>query len=258
MDDCFGNFGSYGAVYLNHVCDVAGKRSERWYEIRINSGTSSIYQQGTYAPDTHHRWMGSIAGDKWGNIALGYSVASTTLYPSIRYAGRLSTDPLGALSQGEASIIEGGGSQVGISRWGDYSAMSIDPVDDETFWYTQEYYATTGSNWQTRIGSFKLAEDQPEPPLAPSNLTATLTIDNYVSLSWQDNSDNEDLFIVYRGSRTAITPSNQFYQAIAKVRPNVTTWVDRSVVSNTAYYYKVCAKNAQGESCSSPTKIKTN
>jgi hypothetical protein len=252
------NFGSHGSVYLNHVCDVSGKRVERWYEVRINSGSSSIYQQGTYAPDTHHRWMGSIAGDKWGNIALGYSVASTSLYPSIRYTGRFSTDPLGELSQGEASIIEGGGSQVGISRWGDYSSMSIDPVDDETFWYTQEYYSTIGSNWQTRIAAFKLAEDQPEPPIAPSHLTATLTNENYVSLSWQDNSDDEDLFIVYRGSRNVISTSANFYRAIAKVRPNVTTWVDRTVLPNTGYYYKVCAVNENGEGCSSPTKIKTN
>jgi hypothetical protein len=129
------NFGGYEAVYLNHVCEYDSTRKTRWYEVRINSGTSSIYQQGTYAPDTDHRWMGSIAADKYGNIALGYSAASGTLYPSIRYAGRFSSDPLNLLAQGEASMEEGTGSQTQISRWGDYSCMSIDPTDDETFWY---------------------------------------------------------------------------------------------------------------------------
>lgn len=248
------NFGSYGSVYLNHVCDVSGRRAERWYEIRINSGTSSIYQQGTYAPDTEHRWMGSIAGDKYGNIALGYSVASTSLYPSVRYAGRLSTDTLGQLAQGEASMEEGGGSQLSINRWGDYSAISIDPADDETFWYTNEYYSSSGTNWQTRIGAFKLQTSQ--PPAAPSNLTCQQTGNTQVTLTWVDNSDNERLFIVYRGSPSIISPSANFYEPLAKVRPNQTTYIDSTVESGKAYYYKVCAVNQYGESCSNPARIK--
>ncbi|MGD2090350.1 MAG: VCBS repeat-containing protein [Candidatus Aminicenantes bacterium] len=157
------NFTSYESVYLCHLVDVGGIAAKRWYEVRISGGSSSIYQQGTYAPDTHHRWMGSIAADKEGNIALGYSVSSSSMYPAVRYAGRLSTDPLNQLSQGEASLITGSGAQLFYDRWGDYSMMSIDPVDDETFWYTQQYYSSTGTNWQTRIGSFKLASGSPPP-----------------------------------------------------------------------------------------------
>ena len=100
--------------------------------------------------------MGSIAMDKVGDIALGYSASSNSIYPSIRYTGRVPTDPLGTL-QAETSILIGGGSQLrNLSRWGDYSAMTVDPVDDCTFWYTNEYLKASGTfNWSTRIASFK-------------------------------------------------------------------------------------------------------
>jgi hypothetical protein len=153
------NFGSYEAMVVNHTVDVDGTDHAgiRWYEIRKTGSSWSVYQQGTFAPDSHNRWMGSIAMDGDGNIALGYSASSNTLYPSIGYVGRLSTDPLGTLPQGESIIILGSGSQTSsFSRWGDYSSMSVDPTDDCTFWYTQEYYETTSSSgWQTRIASFR-------------------------------------------------------------------------------------------------------
>jgi hypothetical protein len=155
------NMGTHESLVINHTVDVNGSNNGytgvRWYEIRSPRSNPVIYQQGTYAPDAHSRWMGSAAMDQDGNIAIGYSVSSSTLYPSIRYAGRLSTDPLGQLAQGEAELYAGSGSQTGSAgRWGDYSMMAIDPVDDCTFWYTQEYYQTTGSTpWRTRIGKFK-------------------------------------------------------------------------------------------------------
>lgn len=106
--------------------------------------------------------MGSIAMDIQGNIALGYSISSSSLYPSIRYAGRLAGDPAGTLPQTEASAIGGTGYQSGANRWGDYSSMSVDPADDCTFWYTQEYYSTTvGVDWKTRIASFKFPSCTP-------------------------------------------------------------------------------------------------
>jgi hypothetical protein len=128
----------------------------RWMEIRNMSGTPSVYQQGTFAPDANYRWMPSIGVDKQGNMAVGYSVSSSTMFPAIRYGGRLVTDALGTLGQGEASLIEGTGSQSGgYNRWGDYASMTIDPNDGCTFWFTTEYYITTSNAWQTRIGSFK-------------------------------------------------------------------------------------------------------
>jgi hypothetical protein len=151
----FRNFDSHQSIYLCHTVSVSGVAGVRWYEVRLPGGTPAIYQQGTFSPDTNHRWMGSITADGRGNIAVGYSVSSSSLYPGIRYAGRLSTDPAGQLSRGEASVIEGTGSQLNYNRWGDYTSLSIDPVDDATFWYANEYYATTGTDWHTRIASFR-------------------------------------------------------------------------------------------------------
>jgi CARDB len=115
-----------------------------------------VFQQGTYAPDSTYRWMGSIAMDQSGDIALGYSVSSGSINPGVRYTGRVPTDPPGTM-QAEQTIIDGGGSQlINLNRWGDYSSMSIDPVDDCTFWYTTEYLKASGTfNWSTRIISFK-------------------------------------------------------------------------------------------------------
>ncbi|HYP18644.1 MAG TPA: hypothetical protein VEY08_01115 [Chloroflexia bacterium] len=156
------NFGTYQSLVLNHSVNAATsgtKAGIRWYEVRNPHGTPSIYQQGTYAPDTASRWMASAAQDNEGNIAVGYSVSSGSIYPSIRYTGRLATDPLNTLPQGEVNIISGSGSQTGTGyRWGDYSHMSIDPTDDCTFWYTTEYMPTTGTaSWATQIASFKFA-----------------------------------------------------------------------------------------------------
>ena len=105
--------------------------------------------------------MGSIAQDKQGNMALGYSVSSSSVFPSIRYTGRLVTDAANTM-QAEATMQAGTGSQNGrLERWGDYSGMSIDPTDDCTFWYTTEYLKATGSfNWSTRVGSFKFPSCQ--------------------------------------------------------------------------------------------------
>jgi len=162
------NFGDHESLVVNHTVNVGGDRHGiRWYEIRggtVNTtlADATIYQQGTFAPaDSEHRWMGSIAMDHMGNMALGYSVSSSTVYPSIRYAGRLADDPLNTLPQAEEIIIVGTGSQTGSDwwgrgRWGDYSAMSVDPVDDCTFWFTTEYMAVTSfADWQTRIAAFK-------------------------------------------------------------------------------------------------------
>lgn len=152
------NFGTYTTMVVNHTVDAgSGVAAVRWYEIRNPGPGASVYQQGTYAPDSNSRWMGSMAMDRQGNIALGYSVSSSSVFPSIRYTGRLVGDPPGQLPQGEATLYAGTGSQVNsYNRWGDYSAMSVDPSDDCTFWYTNEYYQTTGSfNWKTRVGSFK-------------------------------------------------------------------------------------------------------
>ncbi|HEX7914509.1 MAG TPA: hypothetical protein VF497_02035 [Rudaea sp.] len=158
------NFTDHESLVITHSVTAGNKRTSpsgvRWYEIRSpGAAAPTVYQQSTYAPDSSYRWMGSLAMDKQGNIALGYSVSSSTMHPAIRYTGRLAGDTLNTM-QSETSIVAGTGSQSGsnLSRWGDYSAMTIDPSDDCTFWYTNEYLKTTGAfNWSTRIASLKFA-----------------------------------------------------------------------------------------------------
>jgi hypothetical protein len=174
MHAWYRNQGGYESIVFNHTVDGdgAGHAGIRWYELRKTDpavptiyaapqasrpyGPWSIYQQSTFAPaGTTHRWMGSIAMDHVGNIALGYSASSDTVYPSVRYTGRLASDPLNQM-QAEVEIVTGGGSQAHASgRWGDYSALSVDPEDDCTFWYTQEYVQAGKTTWATRIASFK-------------------------------------------------------------------------------------------------------
>src|SRR6266699_422852 len=154
------NFGTYETLVTNQSVEASpGVAGVRWYEIRRVGEQISLYQQGTYAPaDGVNRWMGSIAMDKRGNLALGYSVSNaTTVYPGIRYTGRLQGDPLGQMTLGEGVLINGSGSQTVSARWGDYTDMAVDPTDDCTFWYVNEYYQVSSARgWQTRIGSFSL------------------------------------------------------------------------------------------------------
>ncbi|HKB98051.1 MAG TPA: hypothetical protein VKD23_04610 [Terriglobales bacterium] len=150
------NFGTHESLVVNHSVTAGSSGGVRWYEIQNPSGTPTVAQQSTFAPDSNYRWMGSIAMDQAGDMAAGYSVAGSSLSPTIRYTGRVPTDPSGTM-EAEVNVVTGTGSQTtGLSRWGDYSAMQVDPVDDCTFWYTTEYIKTNGTfNWNTRIANFK-------------------------------------------------------------------------------------------------------
>jgi hypothetical protein len=151
-------------VTTQSVEAAPGVAGARWYEIRRTGGTYSVHQQGTYAPgDGVHRWMGSVAQDKKGNMALGFSVVNgIDVFPGIRYTGRLAGDTLGQMTLGEGTIVNGSGVQTTTnSRWGDYTSLNVDPTDDCTFWYVNEYYtaasqASSPAGWLTRIASFKL------------------------------------------------------------------------------------------------------
>jgi uncharacterized repeat protein (TIGR01451 family) len=157
------NFGSHEVLVGSFTVDADGSDNAgiRWFELRkSDGGVWSLYQQGTYAPEYpgatsfEHRWNGSIAMDRAGNIALGYSVSnSTDVFPSIRYAGRMATDPLGVLPHGEVALVDGQAA-IGSSRWGDYSSLNVDPADGCTFWYTNDYVNNAGGR-QTRIGTFQ-------------------------------------------------------------------------------------------------------
>ena len=153
------NFGDHESLVGNQTVSSNGVAGIRWYEIRnVTSGVPAFAQQSTFQPDTTNRWMGSAAMDQAGDLAIGYSVASSNLAPGLRYAGRLASDAPSTLAQGEGTLFAGIGTQAGTkNRWGDYSALTVDPVDDCTFWFTSEYYPSGSSayNWRTRIASFK-------------------------------------------------------------------------------------------------------
>ena len=154
------NFGVYASLLVNHSVTAGSSVGVRWYELRDSGSGPSVFQQGTFAPDSFYRWMGSIAQDKLGNIAAGYSVSGTTIDPGISIASRAPTDPAGTLG-GEQTILTSSHFQSGHSRWGDYTSMSVDPSDDCTLWFVDQYMPTSGDfQWATHINSFKLGTCQ--------------------------------------------------------------------------------------------------
>ncbi|HWU53029.1 MAG TPA: carboxypeptidase-like regulatory domain-containing protein, partial [Tahibacter sp.] len=166
MQNQYSNIGGVESLWTTHTvrrANTTGFAAPRWYQVDVTGGTvaPNLPQATTWDPDganVMHRFMPSLAVDRAGNLALGYSTSSSTTKPAIKYAGRLATDPINTFSQGEQVLIQGTGTQVGscggtCARWGDYSAMTLDP-DGCTFWYTNEYYAADGLSYLTRIGSF--------------------------------------------------------------------------------------------------------
>jgi len=188
------NFGSHESMVFNQTVDAAdvpNHGAPRWYELR-KSGNSpwSIQQENTYAPDADHRWIGSVAMDQAGNMAMGYTTSGTAIFPSVRVGARLAGDPLGTLTE-EVGIQAGSGSQTGFLFWADYSHMDLDPADDCTFWYTGTYQPVTSAmqSWATRIAAFRfpgceadLAVVKTRAPAgeieAGTNVTYTVTVNN--------------------------------------------------------------------------------
>lgn len=187
------NFGTHEAMVVNQTVDfdATDRSALRWYEFRKSGGGNwAIHQQGTYSPDAVNRFMGSIAMDGAGNIAVGYTAtwdapdSANDVFNSVRYTGRLAGDPLGLLPAAETTLVAGTTSQTGSARWGDYTQMAVDPVDDCTFWYVGEY-----NGGQTRIGAFRFPScnpadlritksDSPDPVFAGEDLTYTVNVTN--------------------------------------------------------------------------------
>jgi hypothetical protein len=149
-------FDDHEALVVNHSIEGGAMTGVRWYEIRSPGSQPVVHQQGTVTDPNIAFWMGSAAMDKAGNIALGFSASEKRVNPSVYAVGRQASDALGTMF-GPMILAEGTGVQKSsFHRWGDYSAMDVDPNDDCTFWYTQEYYTATGSfDWTTRIAAFK-------------------------------------------------------------------------------------------------------
>jgi hypothetical protein len=292
------NFGDHESLVVNHsVTTPSGQVGVRWYELRNPAGSSFgqasaanlpvVYQQATYAPDSSYRWMGSIAMDHVGDMALGYSVSSSTVYPSIRITGRTPGDPANTM-ESETAVKAGGGNQNyrwgGLSRWGDYTSMSVDPSDDCTFWYTDEYQKSSGGfNWSTWIYSFTFpgcsgttgtppptATSTPVTPTAtPTTPTATPTTPTATPMATSTSSapaspsnlsaqaiphgrinltwtDNATNETAYSVERS--TSANGTFTVTASLSANTTTYQDTGLTANTAYFYRVRASNAVGYS----------
>ncbi len=224
-------FSDHAAMVCNHTVDISATVAGiRWYELRKTTGAWSIYQQSTYSiADNNSRWMASMAIDTSGNIALGYSISSSNLYPSIRYTGRMNNDALNTMTIAERGIYNGAGSQTGTAlRWGDYSAMSVDPSATATFWYTQEYYATTSATgWKTRIASFSFATQ--------------FTVDATANPVYINSGQTSQLNVVATGGTGSYTYSwtsipagyNSTQQTPPPVSPTVTTKYIAHVTSGT-------------------------
>ncbi len=179
------NFGDHEALVVNHSVTSVSSVAPRWYEIRTPNNTPTVFQQGTYAPDSTFRWMGSMAMDKAGDMLMSYSISSSSIDPGLAYTGRVPTDAAGTM-ESENTLLTGTHFQTGHSRWGDYSAARIDPSDDCTFWFVNQYAKTNGDFvWATHIGSFAFTGcgggGGPVVTLTPTSLLFGNTVVNTTS-----------------------------------------------------------------------------
>ena len=151
--------GQESIVAVHSVNSSSGGGGIRWYEFRVGANRDvHLWQQGTFAPDSFYRWMGSIGIDRKGNIGIGYSFGGTPHYPGQRFAGRLASDPRGVLGFSESVLVEGEASQTNTMRWQDYTTTAMDPADDCTFWYVGDYYRAGAPSYSTRIGAFRMPD----------------------------------------------------------------------------------------------------
>lgn len=156
--------GDDDSLLLSHPMRAGKRRAGvRWYEVRDLDGTPYLRQQGTHTGRNVSRWVSSISMDGSGNIAMGYSTVGPRRFPSIRYAARLASDTEGEMSQGETTLVQGGAPQKATPRWGDYTSLSVDPIDDCTFWYTNEFYPAGAERWHTAVAAFTLPGCEANP-----------------------------------------------------------------------------------------------
>jgi len=252
------NFGTYQTIVCCQTVNVDGVRHAgiRWYELRKTAANWEVRQQGTYAPDANSRWMGSIMLNGYGTIGLGYSVSSTTMYPSIFFCGQSPTEyanASGILDIAEDTIQLGANSQTGANRWGDYSLLSVDPTDDKTFWFTSEYIGS-GSSRKTRIASFKYNFGPTVATLAASAVTATTaTLNGTVN----PNGVPTDYHFEYGNTPMTLnssTPSVSAGSGSASV--NVSADVS-GLLSDTNYFFRVVGTSSGGSASGLKVKFST-
>ena len=241
-------FADHEVMVCNHTVDISTTIAGiRWYELRKTTGAWSIYQQGTYSlADNNSRWMGSIAMDSSGNMALGYSVSGSSLFPSIRYTGRKKNDALNSMTIAERGIFNGAGSQTGTAnRWGDYSAMSCDPSAKATYWYTTEYYLTTSATgWKTRIASFKFASNPIVTTTAATGISCTgATLNGSVNPNGLATTYNFEWGTTVAYGNTTPTVSAGFGSTAVNVNATIS-----GLTGGTTYHFRIVAVNSDGSS----------
>jgi hypothetical protein len=242
------------SVDANNPADHVGVR---WYEIRDPNGTPTAYQAATYAPDADHRWMGSAAQDNDGNLAVAYT-ASGSIFPTPKYAGRLESDPVSQLSQGEATMFAPPGpapvatGTAGDQRWGDYSHLGTDPIDDCTFWYISEYMTATNlsidpptvlRNWGTRFGHFVFPTCTRPTAVAVKSFMARWS-GRRITVAWRTTSEGEVLgFNVYRSIKAGpfrkLNPRLIAAKHGGSARGATYSFVDRTVRRAETYTYRL-------------------
>jgi len=240
---------------LEPTSTSAVNAAQRWFELRRTGGDWSVFQEGTFAPGDadENRFVGSIAMDQSGNVGMGYSItdvdAGSPIYASLRYTGRLESDPAGVMTQTETQQITGSGT--GSGRWGDYASINIDPEDDCTFWFTSEFQ--NGSGWATQITSFRFDACGCDIVITPPVASAIASAPNVITVSWTDSPQAVVTEYLVLRSRTMGGP----YNLIATV-PDSSSGVgsgavyqlnDTDVSGGIDYFYVVRASD--GEACRS-------
>ncbi len=253
------NFGTYETMVLCHTVkvDASGLAGIRWYELRRTTGDWSVRQQGTYAPDSDSRWMGSIMLNGSDKIALGYSISSSTLNPSIRYCGQSPseyTNATGILDIPEDTIFNSSNSQNGINRWGDYALMSVDPADDETFWFTTQYPGPGGSR-KTRIASFQFVTGPPVATLPATNIGFdSATLNGTVN----PQGEATTYFFRYGIDSAALSDSTDEMSAGSDTLDVEVSADILGLTSNQIYYFKIIATNTAGTASGSVLEFTTD
>jgi len=245
------NFGTYQTIVCCHTVDVDGTNHAgiRWYELRKTSPatTWTIRQQGTYSPDAHSRWMGSIMLNSSGKIGLGYSISSSTIYPGIRYCGQSSSayaSATGILDIAEEVIHNGTVAQISYNRWGDYALLSVDPTDDQTFWFSSEHLKAGGTTKGTKIASFRFGNDP-----AVTTLAATAIARTKATINGTVNPIGLATSYYFQWGITATYGNNTTTISVGSGTSAISVYANLTGLTfGTTYHFRLVATNSDGTS----------